>query len=177
MPFTPAWSHDGKTLFGRFDGFNGIHRLDVATGAIQRLFNPADPPGPHARADTGPSDPALSPDGRSLLFQQRDRPRTDNLLIMPPEGGTPRVLLSVKLPEQFPAGAYAWTPDSRRIVFVQRSGRQSEILVIPAEGGQSRRTGIRMNGIRFLRLHPDGKRIAFQGGETGGEVWVVENLF
>jgi Tol biopolymer transport system component len=177
LPFTPAWSRDGKTLFGRFNSFNGIHRMDVATGAIQTLFNPNDPPGPSAGGDTGPSDPLLSPDGHSLLFQQRDRPRTDNLLIMPPEGGTPRVLLSVKWPEQFPAGAYAWTPDSRRIVFVQRSGKQFEILVIPAEGGQSRRTGIHMNGIRFLRLHPDGKRIAFQGGETGGEVWVIENLF
>jgi Tol biopolymer transport system component len=177
LPFTPVWSRDGKMLFGRFDNFNGIHRMDVATGAIQRLFNPADPPGPYAGSDTGPSDPILSPDGRTLLFQQRDRPRTDNLLLMPPEGGTPRVLLSVKWPEQFPAGAYAWTPDSRRIVFVQRSGKQFEVLVIPAEGGQPHRTGIRMNGIRFLRLHPDGKRIAFQAGQPDGEVWVIENLF
>jgi len=177
LPFTPAWSRDGKMLFGRFDNFNGIHRMDVATGAIQRLFNPADPPGPYARSDTGPSDPILSPDGRTLLFQQRDRPRTDNLLLMPPEGGTPRVLLSVKWPEQFPAGAYAWTPDSRRIVFVQRSGREFEVLVIPAAGGQPHRTGIRMNGVRFLRLHPDGRRIAFQAGQPDGEVWVIENLF
>jgi Tol biopolymer transport system component len=177
LPFTPAWSRDGKTLFGRFNSFNGIHRMDLRTGAIQRLFNPADPPGPYAGADTGPSDPALSPDERSLLFQQRDRPRTDNLLIMPPEGGTPRVLLSLKWPEFFPAGAYAWTPDSRRVVFVEQSAKQFEILVIPAEGGQPRRTGIRMNGIRFLRLHPDGKRLAFQAGDRHGEVWVIENLF
>jgi hypothetical protein len=34
-----------------------------------------------------------------------------------------------------------------------------------------------MSGIRFLRLHPDGKRIAFQAGEEHGEVWVIENLF
>ena len=87
------------------------------------------------------------------------------------------MLLSVKWPEQFPAGAYAWTPDSRRIVFVQRSGREFEVLVIPAAGGQPHRTGIRMNGIRFLRLHPDGRRIAFQAGQPDGEVWVIENLF
>ena len=178
LPFTPAWSRDGKTLFGRFDSFNGIHRMNVATGAIQPLFNPNDPPGPYAGSDTGPSDPVLSPDGRSLLFQQRDRPRADNLLIMPPDGGTPRVLVSGKWPEQaFPAGAYAWTPDSRRIVIIQRAGTQFEISVIPAEGGEPRRTGIRTNGIKFLRLHPDGRRIAFQSGDGKGEVWVIENLF
>ena len=83
------------------------------------------------------------------------------------------MLLSVKWPEQFPIGAYAWTPDSRQLVFVQRSGRQSEVPEIPAEDGKPRRTGIRMNGIRFLRLHPDGKRMAFQAGQTDREVWVV----
>jgi Tol biopolymer transport system component len=82
------------------------------------------------------------------------------------------------LPESFfPAGSYAWTPDSRRVVFIHRSGKRFEISVIPADGGQPRGTGIHMNGIRFLRLHPDGKRIAFQGGENGGEVWVIQNLF
>lgn len=152
--------------------------MDVATRVIESLYNPADPPGPFAASDTGPSDPILSPDGRSLLFQQRDRPRTDNLLVMPPEGGTPRVLLSGKWPDQaFTVGAYAWTPDSRRILIVQRAGGRYEISVIPAEGGERRSTGIRSNGIRFLRLHPDGRRIAFQGGEPEGEVWVIENLF
>jgi len=34
-----------------------------------------------------------------------------------------------------------------------------------------------MSGIRFLRVHPDGKRIAFQCGRTGGELWVIQNLF
>jgi Tol biopolymer transport system component len=174
--FTPAWSRDGKTLFGRFDGYHGIHSMDIATRAIRTLFQTRRDA--ERYEETGPSDPMLSPDGSSLLFQVRDRPRSDNLLIIRPEGGPPRTLISVKLPEKFfPAGAYAWTPDSRRIVFVHRTGKQSEISVIPAEGGQPLRTGIQMNGIRFLRLHPDGKRLAFQSGVTDGEVWVVQNLF
>ncbi len=67
--------------------------------------------------------------------------------------------------------------NSRRILVVQRAGAQFEISVVLAEGGAPRRTGIPMNGIRFLRLHPDGRRIAFEGGQAGGEVWVIENLF
>ena len=173
--FTPAWSRDGKTLFGRFDGYHGIHSMDIATRTIRILFQTRRDA--EAYEETGPSDPLLSPDGRSLLFQVRDRPKTDNLLIVPPEGGSPRTLISVKLPEQFPAGAYAWTPDSHRVVFVRRTGKLSEISVIPAEGGQPRATGIHMNGVRFLRLHPDGKRLAFQSGVTDGEVWVIQNLF
>jgi hypothetical protein len=31
-------------------------------------------------------------------------------------------------------------------------------------------------GLRFLKLHPDGNRIAFVSGESRGEIWVVENL-
>ncbi len=179
--FVPAWSRDGKTLFGRFDDFNGIHRMDVSTRAIQTLFNPNDPPGPYHPGDTGPSDPLLSPDGRTLLFQQRDRPRSDNLLLMPAEGGTPRVLVSGKWPGHwFPNGAYAWSVDSRHVIFVQRDGEPSEIStisVITAEGSDSGWSGIHMNGIRQLRLHPDGKHIVFMAGARGGEVWVIENLF
>ncbi|HSB13020.1 MAG TPA: tetratricopeptide repeat protein [Bryobacteraceae bacterium] len=179
--FVPSWSADGKILFGRFNDFDGVQRMDVATGTIETLYNPNDPPGPYHRGDTGPSDPEISPDGRTLLFQQRDRPRSDNLLIMPAQGGTPRVLASGKWPERwFPFGAYAWTPDSRRILFVQRDGEPSEasvISVIAAAGGELRRTGIRMNGIRQLRLHPDGKHIVFLAGKPGGEVWTIDNLF
>jgi Tol biopolymer transport system component len=176
--FVPAWSADEKTLFGRFHGFNGIHRMDLSTSDIRTLFRPSDPPGPFAEFDTGPSDVLLSPDGRSLLFQQRDRPRSDNLLIMSPEGGVPRVLLSVKWPEQaFPVGAYAWTPDSQRILFIQRHGDANELWVIPAQGGEPRPFGLRMKSMRTLRLHPDGRRIAFISGDSGGEVWVIENLF
>jgi len=179
--FVPAWSRDGSTLFGRFNDFNGIHRMDIATRVIQTLFNPSDPPGPYHPGDTGPSDPLLSPDGRVLLFQQRDRPRSDNLLLMPAEGGTPRVLVSGKWPGHwFPNGAYAWSVDSRHVIFVQRDGEPSEISaigVITTSGSELRRTGIRMDGIRQLRLHPDGKRIVFMAGARGGEVWVIENLF
>ena len=173
--FTPAWSHDGSTLFVRLDGYRTIDRMDIATRNTQVLYQTRRDG--NAYEETGPSEPSLSPDGRSLLFQVRDRSRTDNLLIMPPEGGPPRRLITVKSPEQFPAGSYAWTPDSRRVVFVHRNGKQFQISVIPAEGGEPRRIGIVMNGIRFMRLHPDGKRIAFQSGETDGEVWVIQNLF
>lgn len=175
LAFTPTWSPDGKTLFGRFDGYRAIHRMDIATRNVQTLYQTRRDG--TAYEETGPSEPSLSPDGRSLLFQVRDRSRTDNLLIMSPEGGPPRRLITLKSPEQFPAGSYAWTPDSRRIVFVHRSGKQFQVSVIRAEGGDPRRTGIVMNSIRFMRLHPDGKRIAFQSGETDGEVWVIQNLF
>lgn len=173
--FTPAWSPDGKTLFGRLDGYRAIHRMDIANRSVQTLYQTRRDG--TAYEETGPSEPLLSPDGRSLLFQVRDRSRTDSLLIMSPEGGPPHRLITLISPEQFPAGSYAWTPDSRRVVYVHRNGKQFQISVISAEGGEPRRTGLVMNSIRFMRMHPDGKRIAFQSGETDGEVWVIQNLF
>jgi hypothetical protein len=47
---------------------------------------------------------------------------------------------------------------------------------IPAEGGEPQKTELAMEGLRSLRFHPDGKRIAFSAGRQQYEVWVMENF-
>jgi Tol biopolymer transport system component len=166
--FTPAWSRE---QLRRYSDGSTTSTAFSAWMSPPGSFRPCTIPRTHQdRSLLATPDLATRFSHRmaaNLLFQQRDRPRSDNLLLMPPEGGTPRVLLSGRWPEQaLLVGAYAWTPDSCRILITQRAGAQFEIFVIPAEGSTPRRTGIRMNGIRFLRLHPDGRRIAFEGGQA-----------
>jgi hypothetical protein len=33
-----------------------------------------------------------------------------------------------------------------------------------------------MDGLQFLRVHPDGQRIAFDAGGYSSEVWLLENF-
>ena len=70
-----------------------------------------------------------------------------------------------------------WTPDSQSLIYSQRegSGRLSDGAEYPAfatwivsvEGGAARQ----------VRVHPDGKHIAFwMPNNTPEQVWVVENV-
>jgi hypothetical protein len=37
-------------------------------------------------------------------------------------------------------------------------------------------TGLTIEGLRDVSIHPDGRRIAFNAGFKRGEQWVMENL-
>ena len=51
-----------------------------------------------------------------------------------------------------------------------------ELWRIPADGGQPQEVGLAMDRLRHLRVHPDGRRIAFTAGRQTGEMWVMENF-
>jgi tricorn protease-like protein len=53
----------------------------------------------------------------------------------------------------------------------------TELWRISAEGGEPQKLGLAMKGLRNLRFHPDGRRIAFSAGTPfSAEVWVLENF-
>ena len=43
-------------------------------------------------------------------------------------------------------------------------------------GGEPVSTGLTMDGLRDITIHPDGRRIAFNAGWKRGEQWVMEHL-
>jgi hypothetical protein len=47
---------------------------------------------------------------------------------------------------------------------------------IPMAGGELRRRGLALKGLRELRVHPDGRQIAFVAGSDKTEVWALENF-
>jgi hypothetical protein len=50
-------------------------------------------------------------------------------------------------------------------------------LRVPAAGGEAQKTGLVMERISHLSVHPDGRRIAFDSGIRGNhEIWVMENF-
>ena len=92
-------------------------------------------------------------------------------------------------------GSLAVSPDGALLAYtVRKSGRS--VQVMPAAGGESREVsrthatplavpitggapenmGISMNLIRFPRVHPDGRQIAFDSVVDTSELWTLDKF-
>ena len=98
-------------------------------------------------------------------------------MIMPTTGGSPRELLQVRPPEQIVPATVSWTLDGQYLLVAKGQPQQpANLWRIPAKGGEPQRLELTMEGLTSLRLHPDGRQIAFSAGEHKAEVWVMENF-
>ena len=78
--------------------------------------------------------PALSPDGRTLVFQS-NQSGGPALYVSDADGGSARVLVDSGDNPVTPS----WSPDGRQIAFAATVGGNSEIFVINADGSNRRR--------------------------------------
>ena len=122
----------------------------------------------------GKVDFRMSPDGKQLAFTpEAEGWRT--LYVMPVSGGPARKLLEIREPLYISG----WTPDGHRIIgyrwgtnsFSEASG---STWWISPEGGEPHPLDI--PNVGYLRVHPDGKRIAYSRSESEKEVWTMDNL-
>jgi Tol biopolymer transport system component len=73
----------------------------------------------------------------------------------------------------------AWAPDSRGVLFTKQPNagdRTLELWLAPLQGGEPRKFGLTAANLRELRVHPDGRHVAFTSGGDRSEVWVMENF-
>jgi Tol biopolymer transport system component len=167
-----AVSPDGKSVY--YVLFQWTKKLvtiiwhDLETGQEKELYRKEAPP------DIGST--MVSPDGKYVSFITSDFPLDFVLRIVPVAGGETRDMLKSKL------GSFTyqvWTPDGKTILFGRRADDTKEdidgLWQVPSEGGEPRKIEIKMD-MNDLRLHPDGRRIAFISGKTTNELWVLENF-
>jgi Tol biopolymer transport system component len=117
----------------------------------------------------------ISPDGRSLAFLE---PADSALKVMPIEGGQPQVVY------RFDKGwstSIAWSPDGKYLFYArvpegEDKGGNIELWRIPEEGGEPVKMPLVAEGMENVRIHPDGKRIAFNTVKRKSETWVMENF-
>ncbi len=171
------WSLDGTAIFYVRDDGQGceIRLRDVRSGEEKVLYRPVLP--------THLGNLALSPDGAWLAFGDGPGHYAANaVLVVPATGGTPREVLRM---EPDVAGrvtySFAWTHDGQHLVFSKRvaePGRPSELWRVSLEGGESQPVGLPMWGRGGVRVHPDGRRIAFTNmtKPAASGLWVMENF-
>jgi Tol biopolymer transport system component len=166
-------SPEGETLFYELMDDTGeqpirLKQYDMHTRQEKELL----------RENSWPVCPSLSPDGKWLSFVTFDSERqARNLNVMPASGGSIRQIVSF---EEYEAVFTSdWMPDGKSILYVKklpgRTGRR-ELCQVYIEGGDQRTIGVIADYATHLRIHPDGRRIAFGDYKLQTEVWVMENF-
>jgi Tol biopolymer transport system component len=164
-----AWSPDGKALF--YHQGNSIVARSLATGEEQAVYRLAAPS--HWCAPL-----ALSRDGRQLAVAASEGDgRLGVLKVLPAEGGDTRDLLrAFEMP--FP-GSVAWTPDGLSLLVSKKPNPRSpatELWLVPVQGGEPRKLDLVADNLCDVRVHPDGRHIAYTAGKDRQEVWALSNF-
>ena len=170
-PFDPILSPDGKSLFFQRYGEGRLRRIlqqNRETGVEKELY---------AAADRSFQSVTLSPDGQQLAFTE-----SGNLKLLPAAGGELRELMKGK----GSVSAVAWTPDGRHLLCQRQvpgnpdgEASRRELWRVPAGGGEPQKLEVSLPGMPHLRIHPDGRQIAFsaRSPETDkSEIWALENF-
>jgi Tol biopolymer transport system component/uncharacterized membrane protein len=181
-----VWSPDGKSIFYALGNPSKILRRDLASGADVELASMKGPVGlPRI---------TLSPDGKWLAFTSIDMmsdPR--KLMLIPATGGSARELYRTN------AGDFVqclwWTVDGQSIwlkkMYWPASDPQGkpavEFLNVSLDGQSVRKLEMsttqdkgaaswQIPSAMDLRLHPDGRQLAFWTGQSKLELWTLENF-
>ncbi|MBV8688494.1 MAG: S9 family peptidase, partial [Candidatus Eremiobacteraeota bacterium] len=136
-----------------------IALLSVSAAAAARAFDFSD-----ARRIVTFSDPQISPNGKQIVYV---RHRTDfgadrypgDLIVLNIQNRNARRLTYNRRGVSSPR----WSPQGDRVAFIAETGKesQSQIFVMPMNGGDALQLTHAPQGVERFAWSPDGKRIAF----------------
>jgi Tol biopolymer transport system component len=121
----------------------------------------------------------VSPDGHRLVVGvQEDRSLV--LRVLPATGGEAREVVRIDGDEANLRVWTSWTSDGRHLIFAKgqkgRATRNVQVWRVAADGGEPQRLGLTVDELWWLRVHPDGLRLAIGTWKTNSEAWVMENF-
>lgn len=161
--FYPSLSPDGKSVFySAFLEQNNyeIYRLDLASGAVDRLTN-------GFGIDNAPE---LSPDGQFITYMRSSPTRnTFNIMLMEPDGDDPNNIPSIN------GWDPTWSPDGSRILFASDKDGAVQLYTVRIDGSQVRR----ITSLPAIRgrsdWSPDGQFIVTYSGEPWNRELYIMN--
>ena len=171
------WSANGESIyFERRSGDGGaIVALDLESGTEEEIA-----PGYFGRV-------ALSHDGKRLaVTTDRFVGHTEpSIRVVSVATGEAREIYRGTASEAFdPRTPLAWMPDGKHVLVGKGAlkpgaaigAEELEVWKIPVEGGEPEPLGLKRAYLANVKVHPDGKRIAFEAGSRRPEVWRLENF-
>ena len=169
----PDWSRDGAKIYYRKPIESGIHGLsslieqDPASGQTREVFR-----------GVGLSGASVAPDGRTLAVRRLDG-RSTIVMTVPLDSGVPREIVRLTEPDAFLGRSVTWTPDGRQLLTFSRVAGTVRPTIVSIDGGPLRRIDIDSKNFNMnapIRLHPDGRQMAYVEGVVQMEVWKLENF-
>jgi len=148
------WSPDGKSVvYPDSDSPNDrgvLHRLDLQTLQDSTI----------ATGNLAAPQPLYSPDGQWIAFGSG----WDQLAVIPSAGGKPRTLTDSSADGS--VGGFAWTPDSKEIVYSSQRSGQVALWRRSIKGGRPQLVlpGTAPNFVLMPAISPKGNRLVYMNG-------------
>jgi TolB protein len=150
-PFYWTWSPDGQSVLIHAGGEDGrLAVLQLGESVVERGLN---------ITPTAFKAPAFSPDGRQILYAGKTSEGRSSLYVADRDGANARALT-----EYENEIAFVWSPDGRRVAYIDSPQLDGPITVIDPSGGQSSVT-IEEDAYAFF-WSPDSKSMAYFATET-----------
>jgi len=169
----PAWSPDGRTIAFvqdsteqsevREEGQPSIYLLSVADSTMRAL--------PTGFPES--SDPAWSPDGKTIAFGcSKGRGLENDVCVIPATGGASRNLTA---DWNLDPSAPVWSADGKTIYFSAETSGNTHLFAVAASGGPVRQVTTGERQLRGFTISADGRSLAYTSSDIthGTELYVA----
>jgi Tol biopolymer transport system component len=164
-----SWLPDGNQIiflhrpYGE-DPESKFMLLNVADGKVKELD----------REWSWPPNPTLHPDKKHLTFRGWFEQK-EYIYQIPVTGGEREIIAEFQDESVI---SIAWAPDGQKIYIVRRkpSEYKTSLWLKNLQSGELIDLNLKMNYVRELQMHPDGKQLVFQDMNRKFEIWAMEGF-
>lgn len=162
----PQFSPDGRKLY----------YAKSAAGSVGRIVEYELDSGRQRDVIKGAVPGAVAPDGKSIAAMRRTGDASA-IVVASLIDDVEREILRVARPQSL-LQSLSWAPDSRSVIVntFWNDGEKRETWLVPLDGGAHKVLDLPGHSWSRVRVHPDGKRVAYHAGDLRSEVWVLENF-